>query len=349
MLVFVGAIFKVMHWPGAGPCLVFGGGLFALCYSPLLFLDKNKLSKTVFEKFVNVKIALLMTIIMLGFLFKAMHWPGANIGLFIGHLLLLILIPVLFIRGIKENDPVKKMNFKNESYFLILLTAFSFFIWGTTIGKETLSSIVSIEQNIHNSDSVVFKNSNISYQTIKNLKSSQLDKVEKARTLSNEMYTYIKNIKNDMLMLTEEFKDRTVLDTLPLKYLRELGNKDIPIKILFAGDLDDLSKGKARELKLKLEAFKAALNELVPEKAREGLDLGINTDSVKTENGYVQWEFNTLKTNTLIGSLTVLSTLQLNVRLAEATVVNIITSEIIKAQAYEIYKLKNPKENSKTK
>lgn len=348
-LVLIGVFFKFQHWPGANICLVLGGGLFAALYSPLLFLDKSKVVKTGLDKYVNVSVMLIMSVVMLGFIFKSLHWPGAGVGIYVGHFLLIILIPVLIIRAVKETDTAKKMNFSNEAVLLILLTAFSFFVWKMTSGRELIETIVSIEKNINNTDSVVVSNNKLVAQSIKSSGYSQLDKVEKARLLSDDMFLYIKNIKNDMLILTEEFKDKAVLDTLSLQQLKIKGNQSIPSTYLFfPGNSDDLSKTKARELKIKLETYRTALLELVPQNSREGLNLGINTDSVNNGmDGYVQWENYTLKTTTLMGSLTVLSKLQLDVRVAEATVINLNATEVIKAQSYEIYKLKNPKENLK--
>ena len=348
LLVFIGVIFKIMHWPGANVCLVFGGGLFAVLYSPLLFLDKSKVVKTGLDKYVNVNVMLVMSIVMISFIFKSLHWPGAGIGIYVGNILLIVLIPVLIIRAVKETDAAKKLNFSNEAVLLILLTGFSFFVWKMASGRESLETIVNIEKSINNTDSVFVKNNKMVSQSIKSSGYSQLDKVEKARLLSDEMFVYIKNIKNDMLMLTEEFKDKKVLDTLQLQQLKIKGNQDILLNYLFAGNTDDLSKTKARELKTKLETYKNALLELVPQNSREGLNLGVNIDSLKSEmDGYVQWENYTLRTTTLIGSLTVLSKLQLDVRVAEATVINLNATEVIKAQSYEIYKLKNPKEKTK--
>ncbi|MCX6327538.1 MAG: hypothetical protein NT144_12950 [Bacteroidia bacterium] len=128
-LVLIGGAFKIQHWPGAGICLTLGVVLFAFVYSIMLMIDKNALAQNSFQKFVNVITMVAMMLIPVSFLFKAQHWPGAGIGIFIGNFILLAMIPILFAHGSKESDPVKKLNFNNEAILLVLLTAFSFFIW----------------------------------------------------------------------------------------------------------------------------------------------------------------------------------------------------------------------------
>jgi len=128
-LLLIGVVFKTLHWPGAGVIMTLGATFFALCYSLLLYLDKNKIADNSYQKFVNLITMLTMLIITAGFLFKMMHWPGAGIGIYAGHALLVIMIPILFVQASREKDPVKKLNFYNIAIFLVVLTAFSYFVW----------------------------------------------------------------------------------------------------------------------------------------------------------------------------------------------------------------------------
>ena len=128
-LILIGVGFKTQHWPGAGVMLTLGAVLFALVYSVLLWIDKNKIAQNSYQKFVNLMTMLTILIIMKGFLFKIQHWPGAGIVVYAGHILLLLMIPILFIQGSRETDPYKKLNFNQNAILLVVLTAFAFFIW----------------------------------------------------------------------------------------------------------------------------------------------------------------------------------------------------------------------------
>lgn len=128
-IFFTGAFFKIMHWPGAGIILTVSIGLFVLGYAPLLMIDRNKLTRNTYQKFVNLVTMAVMVVIACSFLFKAMHWPGANIVITAGIIILVFLIPILFVRASKESEPVKKLNFYNEAIILTLITVVELFIW----------------------------------------------------------------------------------------------------------------------------------------------------------------------------------------------------------------------------
>jgi hypothetical protein len=125
IIVFIGALFKIMHWPGAGVALTLGITLFAAVYALLLFEEKQKFATTIIHKVSNVFVMLAMVLISLGFLFKMMHWPGAGVMIYISNVALFVLIPVIFIKASKETDDIKRLNSYNEAIVLILLIAFS--------------------------------------------------------------------------------------------------------------------------------------------------------------------------------------------------------------------------------
>lgn len=127
--LLIGVFMKIQHWPGAGVVITLAAALFALGYSVLLYIDKSAFAQSSFQRLVNVMTLFTMIIVMIAFLFKVQHWPGAGAGIIVGHLILFTMIPILFIQGSKESDPVKKLNFNNIAILFVVLTAFSFFIW----------------------------------------------------------------------------------------------------------------------------------------------------------------------------------------------------------------------------
>jgi hypothetical protein len=124
VIVLIGGVFKIMHWPGAGIALPLGGILF-LAYALLLYTDKQAFATTSLQKASNVFVLIAMLLISAGFIFKMQHWPGARVLIYISNIALLALIPVSFIKASKESEPVKKLNFFNEAIVLILLLSLS--------------------------------------------------------------------------------------------------------------------------------------------------------------------------------------------------------------------------------
>ncbi|HPF92966.1 MAG TPA: hypothetical protein PLV65_03470 [Tenuifilaceae bacterium] len=128
LIVMIGVLFKILHWPGAAIAMTVGIGLFATIYSIFLFIDKQKFAKTAAQKTANIFVLLAMITISIGFLFKEMHWPGAGVIIYVSNFALLILIPVVLVKAAKETDVIKKLNSYNEGIILILLLAFSLFL-----------------------------------------------------------------------------------------------------------------------------------------------------------------------------------------------------------------------------
>lgn len=125
VLIVIGAIFKVMHWPGAGIMYVSGFVLFSLLFIPLNIVlqsrdNKNKIDKTV------MILGLLLTISgSFGLLFKVMHWPGASF-LFFGSLGLfgLVFIPLYFFT--RYRNPETRFNAIIHSVFMTAAAAILF-------------------------------------------------------------------------------------------------------------------------------------------------------------------------------------------------------------------------------
>lgn len=73
VLALAGYGFKIMHWPGAGVMLVTG----TVALLALLFYWVIQAKKSL----VNLFFFLLAMNFLVAYLFKMMHWPGANIAM----------------------------------------------------------------------------------------------------------------------------------------------------------------------------------------------------------------------------------------------------------------------------
>jgi hypothetical protein len=131
-LFLAGVHMKLMHWAGAGVVITVSVALFALGYAVLLLLDKNKLARNSYQKFVNAMSLATMMVVAASFLFKVQHWPGAGVLIFFAHGLLIVMIPLLLALGSKEPDQVKKLNINNTAIILTLVTAVSIYLWWRT-------------------------------------------------------------------------------------------------------------------------------------------------------------------------------------------------------------------------
>lgn len=106
-LIALGTVFKIFHWPGAAPALLLG--FFILCF--MFFPSALYLNYTAQRKGLGTNLSAFAggTILMLGVLFKVMHWPGTPMLLILGFGILLgILVPLLLFTKLRENIPAKE-------------------------------------------------------------------------------------------------------------------------------------------------------------------------------------------------------------------------------------------------
>ena len=104
-----GAIFKVMHWPGANVLLL--GSILLMCFIflPVLFVLKVKEKNETRDKITLALGTSLGILFCLSVLFKMQHWPGANtMNLSVIFLLVFVFIPSYFFTGMR--DPNTKTN-----------------------------------------------------------------------------------------------------------------------------------------------------------------------------------------------------------------------------------------------
>lgn len=99
------ALFKVMHWPGAGVMMTIGAVTLAFIFMPsaLGVLWKETHSTRRLLLFASAFIA--AASFLMGVLFKVQHWPGAGIVLTVSAIsAVLLLIPALLVHLMKEPE-----------------------------------------------------------------------------------------------------------------------------------------------------------------------------------------------------------------------------------------------------
>jgi hypothetical protein len=135
LLFIIGILMKTLHWPGAGVVITVAVASFSFGYAVLFYLDKNKLAQNSTDKLANIMTMVAMIGVAVPFLFKAMHWPGAGILIYVAHFVLFALIAVLYVQGLKEADTFKKLHYNNMAIVLTIITAISLYIWWRTSGS----------------------------------------------------------------------------------------------------------------------------------------------------------------------------------------------------------------------
>ena len=123
-LVFLGVIFKILHWPGASILLTAGILMLLILFLPAALHSsyKGEGRRESLTLYVIIYITCLMSFVSM--LFKIQHWPGAGLLLIVAiPFPFVVFLPVyLYITGKNENH-----NIYNTVAVLFLLVIFSSF------------------------------------------------------------------------------------------------------------------------------------------------------------------------------------------------------------------------------
>ncbi len=107
ILLMAGVLFKVMHWPGAGIVMFSGWIIVILLFLPLLLYAKLMEAETGNQRLMAWSGIGGLMIAQMSTMFKTFHWPGANILMIVGAILLIsIFLPVYTGVKLKETGRV---------------------------------------------------------------------------------------------------------------------------------------------------------------------------------------------------------------------------------------------------
>ena len=154
-------------------------------------------------------------------------------------------------------------------------------------------------------------------------------KAKQARDLSSKLTKYIDSIKYVVIMRTDKMEKFDSAKTLKLRNAKKKDNYDTPTHF-FIGSSEDGSAGEARVLKNKIEAYKAAMLNLVDDKYKSTIKMGIDTKATYyTAGGAPQnWEMHNFYRTILAATVTILNEIKADTKNIEFDVVSSIFSEV---------------------
>lgn len=150
-------------------------------------------------------------------------------------------------------------------------------------------------------------------------------KALEAKKLSDELASYIEELKVQLIMETEGIP-REVADTINLAWVNGKDNYDIPT-LLMIGESEDGSGGKSAELRKKVEQFKTDLLAMLDEQDREMLNVGLELEGGVENGTHYNWEMKNFYHTQLAPTIVILSKLQNDIRNAEYDVVSKLFGE----------------------
>lgn len=289
LLILLGSFFKFNHWPGANVCMLVGVFFLSVLFLPLLFILKFR-STAESNRSVTLSIIGLMASLMIciGVIFKIMHWPGAQITIIGGGILLLLgYLPIYFISVYKNTT--NKLN--ATATVTLIIAGVGLLVTSTGISGLTRQTSDSFWRGVtENNDVFIFQQQqlNNSFATLLNAQKTDTTKnteqIKLLKNTSEELLKHTRAMKNYLISVIQEVPESTA-DKMNLDELRTAGDRGMLEGILL---MNPSSKPEfsAAELKQRLEQYKTTIHQLAPNLPQNLL----NTDQLTVYGEQVPWE-----------------------------------------------------------
>ena len=289
-----GALFKIMHWPGASVMILLSIVTLCFVFLPILFLFKTKETNSTREK-ITLGVATIFGItISLATLFKIMHWPGANL-MWLSSLgfLFFIFLPLFFFSGIRK--PETKLNTIISSVLILVAIGLLFTLTQLRGSKWTDYSETKADLQLMELSEIAQMHVKDTTETPENIGHAGIALMER-----------IENLKRNLILHMNNNKPAELSDLL-----RDLG-KEINQTNSFFFKEDGTPKPEIGQLAMDVKAFYGLLSD----EMREHVNI-LNTEKRKRydepQDELITWEEEMFSHVTFSNALRKLNHLELTV------------------------------------
>ncbi|HET6243243.1 MAG: gliding motility protein GldM [Bacteroidetes bacterium] len=205
------------------------------------------------------------------------------------------------------------------------------------ISKDILNAFVMINDSLEATNITFGSKNDVAYSAFDKAYAENKDKVKKywdkaneAKKLSKELIDHIDQIKFKLIRATDKIDPSIPDDSLSLTKVEAKDDYGTPTNILIGSEpasprTDEFS---ANELKLKIESFRGKMLELIDEKYRSNMNIGLVLEGANQNGVNVGWEVLNFDHTPLAATVTILSKLQTDIRNAESDIVKALFSEV---------------------
>jgi hypothetical protein len=183
IIAFIGTIFKLNHWPGAGILITIGLVTLVLIFIPAALINHYKAAGNKQNLFLHIITWLTCFIIFTSMLFKIQHWPGAGIMLTIALIFPYVVFLPVFLITISRD---KNFNIYNTVFVFLLLAVNSIFaaLLALNVSKYRIQDSYDLSVNYNRVESILDKLPSTESQSPVNLKIDEVLKtVDKYQNL----------------------------------------------------------------------------------------------------------------------------------------------------------------------
>jgi hypothetical protein len=327
ILLMMGILFKVMHWPWAGPLLVLGWFLILFVFLPVLLYIKIKEATTAGEKRIFILGVIALIVFAASTLFKMMHWPGAGPLMIIGSLALVGIFLPLY------TNMRYKMGELRTGQFIYIITLTMYAVVLTSliamnVSKDILGIFVS-EQSNATAINRYFekKNAKLAAMPLDSSYVKQAEKIQQVQKGAALVKSYIQDMKLKLVQEIEQLDRASALEAISEpQRLERKDNYDMVRHILLQPEGGSLGTN----LRAKIKSFRELVMPLTStdKELSESIFVLVDTPS-ETENGETyDWELFLLAGAPQITALGILSRLEKNINQVESATIQHLQKHI---------------------
>lgn len=143
MSLIGGALFKVMHWPGANMMLVIGCLTLTFLFLPYFFYTQFKEQTEKKGKFIATLGMLTAGLLCMSALFKILHWPGAGMMIVGFAVFFIVYLPLYMINGMR--NPLTKVSSISNGFLFASIGGFMILLSFNNSSKSVYDSMTTIQ------------------------------------------------------------------------------------------------------------------------------------------------------------------------------------------------------------
>ncbi len=315
ILFTLGAVFKIMHWPGAGIALVVSLTLFSFVFTPLAIIDCYKQEK----KYAFVYVAGLITIIFnfVGAMFKIMHWPGAGILLTIAIIIPFVLFLPAYLVYLNKTAEKSMKNLISVLFILVYVASMSALL-AINVSKVVLDDSTLI--NNHYTLLAAYYDNSTNYN-VSNADSANMEQLNLLSDKTDHLIDDIYDLKKELIIAVSDNNTDVINDTdgINIWNIRGKDNRNVSAEIM-------LNENKAQKLRVSINEYKNFLLEFAESENTELINKYLSTNDIGWEDEIYTWEEVHFRGAILIWTINYLTSLEFKVKMVEAELVESLTN-----------------------
>lgn len=214
------------------------------------------------------------------------------------------------------------------------------------VSKEAVEAFKTVDEGLQKTTANFMAKTQILYQDFDQKAVSNPQKVgpwnrraKEVKQRADELFNYIQELKLEVVTKAEGSDSEAIDGTnIKTRLIKKIDEPNIPSEILIGAN----QNGKAYDLKAAIVEYRNFLFDVVGTQSpgiRESLENNLYTDDYKEKDGDItSWEIHNFHMLPVVAVITILSKLQVDVRNAEAEVLNYLYNQI-EATSYKFNKL----------